>query len=127
MLGSLAAKAGKRSCEAQHLVELLLVAPGSPAGVVEVLAPTGGVRPDGLDVPERVRADPHLSPGGRNDELADALEGLGILDPLALLVQVLEATAPPPAEDSRSRAVDAAKAWHSWASSLHLPPPKRHG
>ena len=112
VLRGLPAQAGQGAREPQHLVELLLVAPLPPERVVEVLAPPGGIGPDRLDVPVRVRADPHVSPGGRNDELADPLEDLFVVDPLALFVQKLEATAAAPADDPRAGAVDAAKSRH---------------
>jgi hypothetical protein len=43
----------QRAREAQHLVELLLVAPSAPLRVVEVLPPSAASVPDRLDVAER--------------------------------------------------------------------------
>jgi hypothetical protein len=93
---------GERACEAQHLVELLLVAPGAPLNVVEVLPPAGRVDADRLDVPEGVGADPHVFPGRRNDQLANAREDLLVLDPIPLLVEVFEAAPAGPADNSGS-------------------------
>ena len=117
----------QRARKPQHLVELLLVAPGPPLLVVEVLPPAGRIGSDRLDVPERVRTDPDVLPGRRDDELADALEDLLVLDPLAVLVQVLEAAASPAAEDSGPRAVAAAQSWHRGAFFPASAPAKTGG
>src|SRR5919106_6813721 len=106
------------SGEAEHLVELLLVAALAPAHVVEVLAPAGRVGSHGLDMPLRVGADPDLVPRGRDDQVADALEHLDILDSLAFLVAIFEAAAAPPANDSGPGAVHTSQPWHSPRCSL---------
>ena len=84
--------------EGQHPVELLGVSPGAPALVVQVLPPSGGVGPRRLQVAQRVRADPHVRPGRRDRERADASDRLVVLDRFAVRPGVREAatTALPP-------------------------------
>src|SRR3954447_2154095 len=89
------AQAGERASEAQHLVELLLVATLAPLGVVEVLLAPPLVDAGGLDVAAWVWADPHVLPRGRDDQLVDAREDLGLAQPLAVGVEVDEAPARP--------------------------------
>ena len=74
-----------------HPVVLLAAPRLVPGVVVEVLASTGVVGADGLDVPVRVRADPDVLPGRRDDEGGDALPRLRV-DPLPVGVDVAEAT-----------------------------------
>jgi hypothetical protein len=69
--------------------------------VIDVLPAPGRVRADSLDMAHGVRADPDVLPGGREDELADALEDLSVFDPLAVL-EVLETPAASAALDPRS-------------------------
>jgi hypothetical protein len=52
-----------------------------------------------------VGADPDIPPRRRDREVRDPLEGLGVLDPIAVEVEVLEATAARPPRDARRRAV----------------------
>ncbi len=68
---------GQRGGEVEHVIVLLLVPLLPPARVVEVLPAPGGVEPDGLDVPVRPRADPHLLPGGGDYQVLDAREIAG--------------------------------------------------
>ena len=102
----------QRAREAEHLVELLLVAPSAPLRVVEVLPPSRRVRAHRLDVAEGVGADPDALPGGRDDELADALEHLLVVDPLAVFVQIFEPAPAAAPEDPGARAVAAAQTRH---------------
>jgi hypothetical protein len=80
--------------EVEHLVELLGVAPGAPVRVVEVLLATGRVDAGGLDVAAVPRADPDVLPGRRDAEAADARDDVGLVDRVALLVEVGEPAAP---------------------------------
>jgi NUDIX domain-containing protein len=98
--------------ELDHLVELLLIAAGPPLRVVEVLPSAGRVSADRLDVAHRMRTDPDLLPGRRDDELADALEHLRVVDALAVCVEIFESTATPPASDARTGTVGAAESGH---------------
>ena len=52
-----------------------------PAVVVAVLLAPGFVEPGGLDVADRIGADPDLLPGGRDRQLADPLQRLLVVDP----------------------------------------------
>ena len=63
---------GQRGGEIEHVIVLLLVPPFPPARMVEILPAPGRIEPDGLDVPVRPRADPHVLPGGRDHEILDA-------------------------------------------------------
>ena len=78
--------------------------------VVEVLLAPGGVDPGRLDVAERVGADPDLLPGRRDRQLADPLQRLVVLDPLAVGVEVGEAAAAAAADDALAGTVRAAQA-----------------
>ena len=53
----------------QHVVELRLVLLLPPLRVVDVLLAPGRVDPDRLDVPVRMRRDPDVLPGRRDDQL----------------------------------------------------------
>ena len=104
--------------EVQETLELRALLRRAEARVVEVLAPAGRVGSHRLDMPQRVGADPDLVPRGRDDQLADALEHLDILDSLASLVAIFEAAAAPPADDSGPGAVNSPQPWHSPRCSL---------
>ena len=64
----------QRFGELEHLVELLLIAPCAPIGVVEVLLAARRVDAGRLQMAARVRADPHVLPGGRDRQRADAIQ-----------------------------------------------------
>jgi hypothetical protein len=76
--------------------------------VVEVLAPPSGIGANGLDVTEGIGADPHVFPSRRDGELADPLEDFRVLDPVSLLVQVLEAASAAAAGDPGPGTIDSA-------------------
>src|SRR4051794_37074941 len=101
--------AGQRAGEAQHVVELLLVAALAPGTVVQVLLAPAGVEARRLDVTARVRADPHVLPRRRDDEVVDAREDLGVVDALAVGVDVDEPAARAAAADARAAGVRAAQ------------------
>src|SRR5918996_1170232 len=112
-------QAGQLPGEAGHRLELLPVAPLAPEVVVAVLLAAGGVGPGGLDVAERVGADPDVLPGGRDGELTDAVDHGGFGDAVALLVEELEALASPPAPDAGAGAVDASQPCHGGTGARH--------
>src|SRR3954453_21862235 len=114
------AQVRQRGREAHHVVEFLLVAPPPPVVVVAVLLAAGVIDAGRLEVPVRVRADPHVAPRGRDRQLADARERLGIADALVALV-VGKAAPPLDAGDPRTGAVGAAQAGHARVSPA--PPP----
>ena len=60
----------------------------------------------------RVVADPDVLPGGRDAEPADALQQIGIGQPLAVRVDVAEAPPAPAAGDPGQGAVASPHAWH---------------
>ena len=92
--------------EAEDPVVLLPVAGRPPLVVVAVLAPALRVEPGRLDVPVRVRADPHVLPRRRDGQGPDAVDDVLVGDPLAVLVEVREALARPPAPHPRPVAID---------------------
>jgi hypothetical protein len=100
----------ERPREGEHVVELLLVAAGAPAWVVEVLLAAGGVGAGRLDVAPGVRADPDVLPRRRDHELLDALEYLGVVHAPRAVGLVDEAAPAARAPDARTRAVGAAQA-----------------
>src|SRR5262245_5668925 len=77
----------------------------APARVVQVLPATAVVAAGGLDVAGRVRADPHVLPGRRDHQIADALQDLGVGHALAVGVEVLEPLAPAAPANAGARAV----------------------
>jgi hypothetical protein len=102
----------QRPGEGDHLVELLLVAAPAPVVVVAVLLAARLVRADRLQVAVGVRADPDVVPRGRDHELGDALEHLGLVDAAAVLVDVEEAAPVAPPADAGAGAVGAAQTGH---------------
>jgi hypothetical protein len=82
------AHVGKLGRHLQYLVELLLVALLLPLLVVEILTAARHVRSDRLDVPVRVRTDPHLLPRWRDHQVADALNSCLVGDRFAVLILV---------------------------------------
>src|SRR5690606_17279629 len=59
---------GQAPADVEHVVVLAPRTAHLPLLVVQVLAPTGDVAPERLDVPVRVPADPDVGPGGRDRE-----------------------------------------------------------
>ena len=104
-----AAQSRQRLGELEHLVELLLVAPRAPVGVVQVLLAPGGVDSRRLQVTARVHADPHVLPRGRDRQLADAGERLLVVDALSVGIEELEPAPAPPARDARLRTIDSSQ------------------
>src|SRR5690606_15897799 len=88
---------------------VLLLAPG---GVVEVLAPTRGIHPGGLDVAIGIGADPDIRPGRRDGQLGDALLELGVGNGAAVLVAVAEPASGPHPTHTRCGEVGAAQPGH---------------
>jgi hypothetical protein len=74
---------------------------GSPAVVVEVLLASGRIDPGRLKMAPRVQADPDLTPGRWDRELADPFEHLRVIDGGAVGIDVLEASTSPAAADAR--------------------------
>jgi hypothetical protein len=70
---------------------------GAEPRVVEVLAAAGGVGADRLEVAVGPGADPHVAPGGRNDERADTGQFGGVAQRAPLGVEVAEAAPVSPA------------------------------
>src|SRR6202012_5158440 len=78
--------------EVEHRVVLFLVPLLPPARVVHVLAASGGIEADRLDMTVRPRADPDFLPGGRDDQVLDPGQFLGGYR-LAVRVQIAETAA----------------------------------
>jgi len=85
------ARARQRAAEAQHMLELGLVAHMAPARMIAVLLAPARVAPGRLDMAVGVGADPHRRPGGRHGERADARERGGIADQQPLRIAIEEA------------------------------------
>ncbi len=76
------APAGQVFGQAQCPVVLLFGPLGLPSLVVQVLAATGGVGANCLNVAVLMRTDPNLLPRGRNDQCLDPRQRLGIVNRL---------------------------------------------
>jgi hypothetical protein len=74
------AGSGEPRGELEDPVVLGQVPLDAPGVVVAVLPAALGVHAGGLDVPVRDRADPHVLPRGRQDELGDPLQDGGVVD-----------------------------------------------
>ena len=98
--------------ELEHPIELLAVAASAPGVVVEVLPPPRRVRPDCLQVPQRVGTDPDVTPGGRDGERSDSLELAHVSNRGPVFASILEAASSPAARDPRLRTITAAKTRH---------------
>jgi hypothetical protein len=81
--------------------------------VVQVLPAPRSVRPDSLEVPVGLWADPNVTPGRGNGKAAQAVESLTVADRPARLVQVDEAPAVAAASPAGLSTVGAAQAWHA--------------
>jgi hypothetical protein len=79
---------GERGRHLQHPVELLLVTVLLPLLVVEVLAAARRIGSERLDVPVRVRADPHVLPRGRDHQVINALQGRPVGYRCAVLILI---------------------------------------
>src|SRR5689334_8853956 len=62
-----------------------------------------------------VHADPDLPPRRRDRQRVDALQHLGVVDPLPRGIEVLKAAPAPPAGDPGRRAIGASQPWHGIA------------
>ena len=102
----------QRAREVDHRVELLLVAPLAPPVVVAVLLAPAGVDAGRLDVAHRVRADPDVLPGGRDDELGDPRQDLGVGRPGCRPRPGTRSPCRAGGGGSRGRAVDSSQACH---------------
>ena len=105
------APADQRPRELLHVLVLLQVALDPPVRVVQVLPPTGHVGPDRLQVTVRQRADPHVRPGWRDDQVLDPHD-VELGQRLAGVVQVAEPTATPQPSPSRHRGADPTQPHH---------------
>ena len=119
--GDVLAQAGQRVREVDHVVELLLVAAPAPGVVVAVLLAPGGVEAGRLQMAVGIRADPHVAPGGRDRQLADARQVRRVADKLAVGLVVGEAAPALDAGDPGPRAVGATQASHAAVSPARRP------
>ncbi len=90
----LGSSSGQAPTHLENPVVLGPVALLPPVRVVEVLAPAGGVRPDGLQVAVGQRADPHVLPGG-GDHQCLATSHVGGIEAPTVLVEVGEPASVP--------------------------------
>src|SRR5437764_1247047 len=81
----------------------------APAWVVQVLLAPGGVDPRRLQMPQRVRANPHVRPGRRDREAPHALEHLAVAHGRSLLVDVRKSPPPSSSLQTGLRAVRSPK------------------
>ena len=98
-------------------LELPAVPPPPPLRVVQVLAPAGIVRAGRLQVPGLVGADPHVGPGRRDRQAADAGEHLGVAHAAAVGVHVGEPAPLPAARHAGRGAGDPSQASHLVATA----------
>jgi hypothetical protein len=108
--------------ELEHAVELDPVLLEPPGLVVQVLRAASSIPSGGLDVTVGEGTDPHLGPGGRDDERVDAGACRGIHSP-AVRPAVGEAPARPEALDARSARFTAAESRHP-SEPTESPPPR---
>jgi hypothetical protein len=87
--------ADRRQCarEFEHVLVLRAFAHFAELRVILVLLAPPGVAPRRLDVPVGLGADPHVGPGGRDGELADALQRGIVAHRFATRLHVAEAFA----------------------------------
>jgi hypothetical protein len=76
--------------EGEHAAVFRLVAHGAPPRVIAVLLAAAGIAGRDLDVAEGVRADPHVRPGGRDDERTDAGERAGVAKDASIPPEIAE-------------------------------------
>src|SRR5206468_2362589 len=86
----------ERTCEFEHVIELLLIAPHTPTLVIPVLLATLCVGSNRLNVPHRIRADPHVLPSRRDDDRPYARQSLRVRHAVARRIGVGEAAPDPP-------------------------------
>jgi hypothetical protein len=86
-----------------------------PGVVVAVLSAAPGVDTGCLDVAIRCHADPHVLPGGRQDQRLDAGEHDIVGDPVAVGIEVDEASTRPTAGVPRSVTIRSAQPGHACA------------
>src|SRR5690349_10596085 len=101
------ADARQHGSEVPDPIVLSLIPLLTPQVVVPVLAASGRVGADGLDVAQRVGADPDVLPGRRDHQRPDAGQRLRVLDHRRIGPQVAEAPAAAPAPDPLGRRVAA--------------------
>lgn len=96
-----------RQCLAERhdAVELAAAALGIPLRVVTVLLAAAQVATSDLQVPARVRIDPHVRVGRRNGEATNPIEGALVADQPAARTLVAEPLAPANPADSGTRVV----------------------
>src|SRR5262249_6693608 len=95
--------------EGDHAVVLRLVADLAPARVVAVLLAAAVVAPGRLEVAVGDGADPHVGPGRRDDQGADALQRFGVADRFTVGADVAEAPAGADSADARPGVADVAQ------------------
>ena len=71
---------GQYPAEGEHLAILRLVAYLPPPGMVAILLPAPGIAAHGLQVAAGITADPNVGVGGRDRQLADAVQHLRVGD-----------------------------------------------
>jgi hypothetical protein len=79
--------------------------------VVQVLAPSGIIEADGLDMTAVVRADPHIAPRRRNGETTHTREHIGVMD-RTTMVEVREPAPLSSSGDAGRRRIDAVQSRH---------------
>lgn len=97
--------ARRRRGKLTHRLELALGLALLPTLVVEVLLAVSGIEAGRLQVAEWIGADPDLLPGRRDRQLANTLERLLVIHPLAIGVAITEAVAGPKPSDPLPAAV----------------------
>ena len=96
-----AAKGGQRGCEIEDAAVLGFVPHLAPARVIAMLLAALDVPPGCLEVAVRVRADPHVLPGRRDDERSNTFKGRLVAQSVTVGCNVAESFSHPHAADTR--------------------------
>ena len=96
----------QRAAERGHAVVLVGVAGGAPVVVIAVLLAAARVAAHRLDVAAPARADPHVGPGRRDHQPADALQRGVVAHQVAVGIAIVEPAGRADAADARIVVVD---------------------
>jgi hypothetical protein len=99
----------QRPREVLHLPELLALTLFTPDRAVQVLRAPGRVDSGRLQVPVRIRADPHLAPRRRDRQRLDSPDSVLVADALPVDVEVDEAAPAAQSTEPRDRAIGSAQ------------------
>ncbi|MCY1230150.1 hypothetical protein D9M72_425510 [compost metagenome] len=99
-------QAGQYAAEGRQPRVFVRIAQRAPLSVVDILLAAPRITPGRLQVPRRVRADPHFLVGRRNRQRSDACQRGGIVHASAVGVDVGKVAALAAAPDARHTVID---------------------